>query len=230
MSPGRRTWAGGILAGAAGAAALLLAWPWVRGALIEPLAAAAWLLLRLLVLSLHQGVFWVGLVLAAAAALVGTLRRWARPAPEPSAARLPPWSAHPVAVWRQRIARTAGGLPAHTIGWNGYLQLVVALRATELRVPADHRLHDALRDGISPLPGDVHRFLFAPPAGPRRGRAGAHPRPRPGAALSRALRRLARRDRAERLGGVIALIRFLEDSLEMTSHDPDDPAPRPLRR
>jgi hypothetical protein len=181
------------------------------------------------VLSVHQAVYWLALVLAAAALLVGFLRR--RAGLEPPDPAVPPRPReHPVESWRSVIEQTASGLPATpAFGWGGFVQLAVSLGALEHRVPADFLLHEALRAGQVPLPAEVHAFLF-PPSEPRpptwAARAARRARRLRGAPR-RALRRLSGQDRAERLAAVERCLSFLESSLEMPSHD-HDPDP-PLR-
>lgn len=212
-----------IVLGGAGLAAAVLALPWLRANLLSPLALAVWLLLRVLVLSIHQAVWWGALILTALGLLGLALFRRARLVhlPEP-ALRLP--GAHPLETWRWVVEETAGGLPPlPTIGWNAFVQLVVSLRSLERRVPPDYRLHDALRAGQVPLPPEVHAFLFPPPRTRPRGVAGVLRRWM--GAPGRALRRLTGRDRAERLRALSSLLSFLERSLEMNHHErPDEPA------
>jgi hypothetical protein len=204
----------------------VLAWPWLRTNLVAPVTLVVWLLLRVLVLSVHQSVYWTALVCAVPILLVAMLRRrsgpGAWPAPAARTAR-----AHPVDTWRYLVDQTAGGeRTPPAIGWNGFVQLAVSLRALELRVPPDYLLHDALRTGQVPLPTEVHAFLFPAPDPRPRGRAA-----RLGRWLAEAprgaLRRLSGRDRSERLRSMSLLLSFLEESLEMTSHDdPGDHANR----
>ncbi len=212
-----------ILVGGMILAAAVPAWPWLRANLVGPFTLAVWLLLRTMVLSVHQAVWWVALVLAAPGLVLLLLARrtWIPGVPEGSARAA---RAHPVEVWRALIEETAGGLrPLPTVGWNGFVQLVVSLRSLERRVPPDYRLHDALQRGEVPLPPEVHALLFPPPRTRPRGVAGALR-----AWLSapgRAARRLSGRDRAGRIRSVSHLLTFLERSLEMTAHeDPDDRA------
>jgi len=215
-----------VLLGGMALAVAILAWPWLRAYLITPLTLVVWLLLRVLVLPVHQAVYWTALVCAIPVLLWITLRRRAVDA----SARFPPARfarAHPVETWRWLVEQTASGaraLPA--VGWNGFVQLTVSLEALERRVAPDYLLHDALRSGQVPLPPEVHAFLFPrPPARPRR-RAARLARWL-GQAPRRALHRLSGRDRAERLRSMSRLLSFLEDSLEMTCHDdPDEPAHR----
>lgn len=224
----RRRRAAAILAAGVTLAGLIVGWPWLRPAVLEPGALLLWVLLRLFVLSVHQAVFWTGLVLAAAASLLALLRAHAI-IPLLLDPPTPAWRPRgPVESWRQRIDRAADGAPpAPTIGWDGFLQLVVSLQALELRVPADHRLYDALRDGRVPLPPSVHAYLFAATP-PRPG--GAHPlRPLWGR-LTEHLRRRSNRDRARRLSRLSELLSYLEDSLEIPRHAPEPRAPRPADR
>jgi hypothetical protein len=213
-----------VLAGTALAAAVL-AFPWLRANLVGPLTLTVWLLLRTLVLSLHQGVWWAGLVLAVPVLLAVLLVRRTHSLHEPEVF-IPTARPHPVEVWRSLIGETASGSPPlPTIGWNGFVQLVVWLRSLERRIPPDYRLHDALQRGDVPLPAQVHAFLFPPPCPKRRG-LGAHLRAWLGAP-GRAARRLSGRDRADRLRSVSHLLSFLESSLEMTRHDEPDTRARP---
>lgn len=205
-----------LLAGV-GLAAAVLAWPWLRAAVVEPLALVVWLLLRVFVLSVHQGVVWLALVLAALVPPFLLLRRRVHGEPIPPAFA-PALRVHPVESWRWLLERAVDGdPPPPSIGWNGFVQLAVSLRALEHRVPADHHLHDALRAGRMPLPADVHAFLFPPPPTRPRGR-GARLAARLRRAPRRALRRLTGRDRADRLRAVEALLSYLESSLEAKSH------------
>lgn len=212
-----------LLCGTA-AAIGILAWPWLRANLVAPLALVAWLFLRVLVLSIHQAVYWTVLVCAVPVLLWIMLRRRAVSASAPlPAARTA--RAHPVDTWRWLVEQTARGVPTlPSVGWNGFVQLTVSQQALERRLAPDYLLHDALRARRVPLPPAVHAFLFpAPPARPG-GRAARLGRWL-AAAPRRALHRLSGRDRAERLRAMSRLLSFLEDSLEMTRHDdPDDPA------
>ncbi len=215
-----------VLSGGTALAAAVLAWPWLRAYAIEPLALVLWLLLRLLVLSIHQAVYWTALVLAIPVLLWAMLRRRAvfNAGPLPATRAM---YAHPVDTWRWLVEQTADGVPVlPSLGWNGFVQLAVSLRAVERRVPPDYRLHDAMRSGEDPLPPEVHAFLFPAPRPPVGGRAA-----RLGRWLCRvprgALRRLSGRERAARLRSMSHLLSFLEDSLELTNHDePDDRARR----
>jgi hypothetical protein len=214
-----------IVLGGMALAAAVLGWPWLRANLVGPLTLAVWLLLRTLVLSLHQAVWWTALVLAAPALLGLLLARRTRGAYQPEAlVRMA--RPHPVELWRSVIEETASGLrPLPTVGWNRFVQLVVALQSLERRVPPDYRLHDALWSGQVALPPEVHAFLFPPPRARRRGLA-AHLRAWLGAPR-RAARRLSGRERADRIRSVSNLMSFLERSLEMTRHEePDGPARR----
>jgi hypothetical protein len=214
-----------IVVGGTALAAAVLAWPWLRANLVGPLTLAVWLLLRTLVLSIHQAVWWAVLVLAVPALLALLLARRTRAGYQPEAfARMA--RPHPVEVWRLLMQETASGLPPlPTVGWNGFVQLVVALQSLERRVPPDYRLHDALRSGEVALPHEIRAFLFPPPRTRPRGVA-AHLRAWLGAPR-RAARRFSGLQRAERIRSVSSLLSYLERSLEMTSHEePDGPARR----
>lgn len=216
----RRKLALEITLGGAALAAMVVAAPWLRANVVEPFTLAAWLLLRTTILSIHQRVWWGALVFAAPVLVAMLLYRRARALHEPEVAFRTARS-HPVETWRALVEETAGGLvPLPTVGWNGFVQLVVSLRAVERRVPPDYRLHDALRAGQVPLPPEVHAFLFPPPRTKPRGPA-AHLRAWLGAP-GRALRRLSGRDRADRIRSMSQLLSFLERSLEMTRHEQTD--------
>ena len=216
-APRRRRAVQVLLAGAA-LALSVLAWPWLYAGVVQPAALVAWLLLRTLVLSVHQAVYWTAVAAAVPVLLFLLIQRRAGPGhldriPEPAG------RPHPVEGWRVLIEQAAAGeAPAPIFGWSGFVHLTVALRAQERRVAPDYRLHDALRAGQSPLPPEVQAFLFP----------GARPQPggwsllrRIGDGARRALRRLSGRERADRLRSISQLLSFLEASLEMPPHDDD---------
>jgi hypothetical protein len=214
-----------VLAAGTALAAGVLAWPWLRTALVEPLALVAWLLLRVFVLSVHHAAWWVALLLAGTAVLVGfALRRAAAAGPGRPLVTLPP--VRPGDSWRWLIQQTvAGQQPAPAIGWNGFVRLAVSLAALERRAAPDYRVLEELRDGQAPLPAEVHAFLFPPPAPPARW--AVRQARRLAGAPRRALRRLSGRDRAERVAAIERLLSFLESSLEVPPHEhaPDRPVP-----
>ncbi len=194
-----------------------VAWPWLRAAVLSPLALIVWLFLRVLVLSIHQAVYWTVLVAAVPILLAVALHRRLLLQP-PAAPGAPPPRPLPIDDWHWVVAQTADGTPdLPSMGWDGFVRLAVELKAIERRAPADYRLHDALREGRIPLPPGVHAFLFPAPEDGRRG-PGARLR-RLAGAPRRAFRRLSGRDRAERLRAMSRLLSYLEDSLEMPSHD-----------
>ena len=53
----------------------LLSWPFILATLLQPIALALWLLVRILVLSIHQKYFWYALIFAAVLVLLRLLRQ-----------------------------------------------------------------------------------------------------------------------------------------------------------
>ena len=62
----------------------LLFWPFVLATILQPIALVLWLLLRILVLSVHQKYFWYALVFAAVLVLFRLLRQTPSEAPSPA--------------------------------------------------------------------------------------------------------------------------------------------------
>lgn len=212
MTTSRIRLAAAVLLGAAALALVALFWPWIRAGVVEPLALVCWILLRLFVLSLDQHLYWFLLLAAAPVLLAVLLHRSLRGGPVPVAsqgtARL-----HPVETWRTRIAEASQEIPrGRSLGWDGFVQLVVSLKALERRLPGDYLLLDALRSGEVSLPPAVHGFLFPPAPSAGRGLTGRLGRlaliPR------QVFGRLSGRGRAARLRTVAQLISYLEDCLE----------------
>jgi hypothetical protein len=221
----RRRLAALLLLAAVAAGGAALAWPWLLATVVAPLSLLAWLLLRLFVLSVDQWVWWLALTCAVPALLLLSLRR----PPARAAVEGPglPAPASPLEGWRQVLAQELRGVrERRLVGWDGLAQLLVALAALERRVPPDYQVHEALRSGRLPLPPAVHAFAF-PPAPPPPARLPARLLSRLRRAPRRALRRLGGRDLRERRAAIAAVLAYLEDSLELPTHDDPGHPPRP---
>jgi hypothetical protein len=128
--------------------------------ILAPLATAAWLCLRIFVLSIGQDVYWTALlILAVAGALAAAIRRSvARGQPLPPAAAA---SCHPAEQWRSSILlNTLNHLSEDTLR-RDLAWLLADLYSSPYRGEAKYKVRDALRDGGIPLPEAVHSFIFA---------------------------------------------------------------------
>jgi hypothetical protein len=214
----RRRLAAGLALGLAAALAAA-SWPWLRAEVVPPVALLAWLLLRVFVLSIHQAVFWLAAVAGVAAAAIHGLRAaLAEPPvaapPEASGRRAPgarrAWSPA-VERWRARLAARVAGTAVVTWGWDDLVGLCLRACALARRVPADHRLHDAVRAGEVPLPAAVRAHLFPTAPGLPAGRL-RRLLVRAGRAARAALHRETGRARAERLRAAGEVLSFLEEA------------------
>ena len=139
----------------------LLFWPFVLTNIIQPIALTLWLLIRILVLSIHQKYFWYAVIFVAVFVLVRLLRQTQSERP-PQASFETNTTISIISYWRDLLlyngqeTREDKGLKRHLA------HLLTGLYALKQGVSNDFRVYDDLQRGTIPLPENIHAFLFAP--------------------------------------------------------------------
>jgi hypothetical protein len=195
----------------------LLFWPFLVRNIIQPLALVAWLLLRILVLSLHQKYFWYA---AIAVALLVLFRLLPRMQPDaPSDAYLGKNSTIiNIEYWRSLFIYNGQTVQEEKTLKRELTHLLASLYASKQSTADDFRIHEALKQGRLPLPENLHTLLFTqePPA------AGGTLQK-----LSRSIRKTARewirqwtgQEKAEHYQMIEQALTFMETSLEIKNDD-----------
>jgi hypothetical protein len=145
----------------------LLFWPFVLATILQPIALVLWLLLRILVLSVHQKYFWYALVFAAVLVLFRLLRQTRSEPPSPASFETNT-TLTSISYWRALFLYNGPDVQEDTHLKRQLGGLLASLYAWKQGTSSDFRINEALQQGAIPLPETVHAFLF--PQEPEPGR------------------------------------------------------------
>jgi type IV secretory pathway VirB3-like protein len=195
----------------------MLFWPFVVNNILRPSALAIWLLLRILVLSIHQQYFWYAVIFAALLFLFRLLPK--KQSDIQSDIYLETNSTIiNIGYWRGLFTYTGQNIRDEKAIKQELIHLLASLYATKNSITTNWLIYDALQQGKIPLPGKIHTFLF--PQDP----------PLPGGPLIRffhSIRKTLRNwirqwtglEKAEHYQMIDEVLRFLETSLEIKNDD-----------
>ena len=139
----------------------MLFWPFIVKDIIEPIALAVWLLLRILVLSIHQKYFWYAVIFAACIVLFRLLPQ-ARADVQSDTYLETNTTMINIGYWRVLFTYDGQNVRDERILRRELTQLLKALYASKQNTPNDFRIHDALQQGKFPLTENIRSFLFPP--------------------------------------------------------------------
>lgn len=194
----------------------LLFWPFIINNIIQPTALVLWLLIRILVLSIHQKYFWYAVIFAAVLLLLRILRQTQSQLPSRAYIETNTTITN-IGYWRGLLLYNGQDIREDKVLKRQLAQLLTALYALKHGAPNNFRMYDDLQEGKIPLPGNIHAFLF-PPA------------PLSGGLLQkyfqsiqkttrRWIRRWTGQEKAEHQKMIDEVLNFLETSLEMNNDD-----------
>ena len=134
-------------------------WTEVYGGFLEPVARAGWLLLRLTVLSVDQGVLWALGVFVAVMVLVVRVAQnlGTEQSVTPRSSSMLPAE---VARWESLLVSGASDGRFDTALQRDLVWTLVSLYTLKHRIPVGFEVADRFRQGTLPLPPEVRRLLF----------------------------------------------------------------------
>ena len=199
----------------------MLFWPFVLKNIIQPVGLVVWLLLRILVLSIHQKYFWYAVIFAAFFVLFRLLPEAGRDMPADVVSERNTTMIN-LEFWRGLFIYNGQSPQDEKFLKQRLTNLLTALYASQQSTSNDFHLYDALKQGRIPLPGKIHTYLFPQET------------PEPGGSLPRLLqsiretpqkwiRRWTGQDKAEHYQRIEDVLNFLETSLEI-KHDDGTPS------
>ena len=138
----------------------MLFWPFIVTNIVKPTALVLWLLLRILVLSIHQKYVWYGVVFAAFIVLVRLLPR------KQSDIQL---DTHQetnttminIGYWRGLFIYNGQNVRDEKPLKRELTHLLTSLYASKQSTSNHWGIHEALQQGKLPLPGNIHTLLFS---------------------------------------------------------------------
>ena len=194
----------------------LLFWPFVLNNIIQPTVLVIWLLLRILVLSIHQKYFWYVVIFGALLLLLRILRQTQTQLPSHASFETNSTITN-IRYWRGLFLYSRQDLLEDKNLKRQLTHLLTALYALRQGASNDFRMHDALQQGTIPLPEKIHTFLFPPEpvsGGPlKKFFQTIRTTPR------RWIRQWTGQEKAEHYRMIDDVLNFIETSLEINNDD-----------
>lgn len=137
----------------------MLFWPFILKDIIQPTALVLWLLLRILVLSVHQKYFWYAVIFVAFLVLFRLLSRapsMVQPAVYPEANA----TMNKISYWRSLFMYIDQNVQEEQTLKQELIHLLTSFYAAKQRTANNFGIYEALEQGEIPLPANIHRFLF----------------------------------------------------------------------
>ena len=195
----------------------VLFWPFILTNIINPTALVVWLLLRLLVLSIHQKYYWTAIIFVVLVFLYRLL-----PQHETIISSEEPVDSNEttntMGYWRSVFLYIDGGIHDDKTLKRGLARLLTSLYASKQRTPTNFEVYDALQRGDIPLPEHIHAFLF-----PQEPTVPGRPIKRLLQFIQKAprqwLRQWTGQDIAERYQMIDEVLCFMETSLEIKNDE-----------
>jgi hypothetical protein len=200
----------------------LFFWPFILNEIIVPVSRVVWVLLRIFVLSVDQGLYWTAIVLIAAAFLYLRLLPPSQSTTRTEDPQQLNGTMRTLDYWRSLLNLIDQRVQDDEMLKKELARLLISLYATKQHTLAGFQLYDALQRGEIPLPEQVHAFVFPEEPQPVKRSFAANIR-----RLIRSIRNTPRRwirrwtgqDTAERYRKIDKVLCFLETSLEMKNDD-----------
>jgi hypothetical protein len=202
--------------------AALLFWPFVLAEIITPTSLAAWVLLRIFVLSVDQHHYWMAIIFVTSIFLYLRLLPPYRPTLQSEEPQRLNETMRSLDYWRSLFYLVDQRVQNDEMLKKGLARLLLAQYATQRRVLADFRLYEALQRGEVPLPEEIHAFLFAQEPQLAERSVLARVRQRAQSIRNtprRWIRRWTGQESAERYRMVDQILCLMETSLEMKNDD-----------
>ena len=216
MNPSRRVVIAFLIAGVVLFLGMLF-WPFIVKDIIEPITLVVWLLLRILVLSIHQKYIWYVVIFAAFFFLFRFLPQEQSDI-QSSVSREPNTTILNIAYWRNLFIYNGQNVREEETLRRELTYLLTSLHASHQSTSNNFLIHDALQKGEIPLPGHIHAFLFSqelPASGGLLKRFSQSIRKTP----QKWIRQWTGQEKAEHFQMIAEVLNFMETSLEITHDD-----------
>ncbi|HEY9527990.1 MAG TPA: hypothetical protein VIR02_12930 [Anaerolineales bacterium] len=195
----------------------LLFWPFILNNIIRPTALVLWLLLRIVVLSIHQKYIWYVAIFVSFFFLFRFLPQEQSDVQSHSS-REPNTALINIGYWRNLFVYNGQNTPEEKTLKQELTYLLTSLHASNQSASNNSGIRDALQKGKIPLPGNIHTFLFSqevPASGglPKRFFQSIRKTPR------QWIRQWTGQEKAEHFQMIDEVLNLMETSLEITNDD-----------
>lgn len=137
----------------------MLFWPFIVNNIIQPTTLVLWLLLRILVLSIHQKYFWYALIFIAFIVLFRLLPQEQTKIQSDRYLETNTTMVN-IGYWRVLFTYNDQNIQNEKTIKRELLYLLTSLYASKQSTANNFGIHDALQQGKIPLPENIHAFLF----------------------------------------------------------------------
>jgi hypothetical protein len=139
----------------------LLFWPFVLAEIITPTSLAAWVLLRIFVLSVDQHHYWMAIIFITSIFLYYRLLPPPHPTIQAEESQHSNETMRTLDYWRSLFYLIDRRVQDDEMLKKELARLLLSHYAAQQHTAADFRLYDALQQGKIPLPEQMRAFLFA---------------------------------------------------------------------
>jgi hypothetical protein len=195
----------------------ILFWPFIVNNIIKPIALVVWLLLRILVLSVHQKYFWYAVVFVLFIFLFRFLPLEQSDI-QPDAYREPNTTITNIEYWRGLFIYDGQSVRDEETLRRELTHLLTSLHASNQGTSNHFGIHEALQQGKIPLPENIYTFLFSqepPGSGGLLKRFFQSIRKTP----RQWIRQWTGQEKAEHFQMIDEVLHFMETSLEINNDD-----------
>lgn len=195
----------------------MLFWPFIVNNIIQPTAMVVWLLLRILVLSLHQKYFWYALIIVSFIFLFRFLP-YEQSNIQSNAYLEANTTMMNIEYWRSLFIYEGRSVRDEETLKRELTYMLTSLYASNQSTSNNFGIHDALQRGRIPLPGNIYAFLFSqepPVSGGVLKQFFQSIRKTP----QKRIRQWTGREKAEHFQMIAEVLNFMETSLEINNDD-----------
>lgn len=191
----------------------LLFWPFILNNIIEPIAVAVWLLLRIFVLSIDQKYFWYAAIGLAVVFVYRILSR-EQSAIQSDIHQDTNTTILNIGYWRVLFTYDDQDVREEKILRRELTHLLTSLYASKQSTSNNYGIYEALQQGEIPLPENIHTFLFPAESQKSRGVINRFIQSIQ-KILQKWIRQWTGREKADHFRTIDELLNFLETSLEI---------------
>ncbi len=138
----------------------MLFWPFILNNIIQPIALVAWILLRVLFLSIDQKYFWTAVILVVVIFLFRLLP-YEQPELQSNSFPIENATITTIGYWRILFTYHDQNVRDEKTLKRELIHLMTSLYASKQRTAAKFDIYEALQQGEIPLPKRIHSFLFS---------------------------------------------------------------------
>ncbi len=137
----------------------VLFWPFLLNNIIKPTALVAWILLRILVLSIDQHFYWYALIVVVLVYLIRVLS-YSQETAHPDVYQESNTTLDNIDYWRVRFSGNSHNSWDQKILKRDLLHLLISLYTLDQNTANNFDVYKAVQQGEIPLPENIHAFLF----------------------------------------------------------------------